>query len=204
MMKQLIDVKKLTDKKFLNLYEATYKLEDGSTTLWDFASRKPLNNIDDMNKVAKEKKPDAVNIGVHYFDDDGNIHFILIREYRSPFNAYFISFPAGLIEKGETAEEAAAREVKEEVGGVVINSHEFVHFASTSAGVSNEGNAFVNVEISPNLQKQQLEKTEDIEVLDVTESEVKAMMNDHKNTFEMSTYISLLFFLECVKYGRGY
>jgi ADP-ribose pyrophosphatase len=190
-MKQLIDVKKLTDKKFLNLYEATYKLEDGSTTPWNFASRKPLNNINDMNKVAQEKKPDAVNIVTYYHDSNNVLHFLLIKEYRSPFNAYFISFPAGLVENGETVEEAAIREVKEEIGGEAILTKEIIHFASTSAGVSNEANAFVSVEVNPILHKQQLEKTEDITVLDMTASEVDEMIEEGKETFELSTLLFL-------------
>lgn len=41
---------------------------------------------------------------------------VLVRQYRPPLKAYTIEFPAGLIDAGETAAEAAVREMKEETG----------------------------------------------------------------------------------------
>lgn len=41
---------------------------------------------------------------------------ILIKEYSAGTNAYELGFPKGLIDLGETAEQAAVRELKEEIG----------------------------------------------------------------------------------------
>ncbi len=41
---------------------------------------------------------------------------LLIRQYRPPARGMVIEFPAGLIDDGETAEQAAVRELKEETG----------------------------------------------------------------------------------------
>jgi 8-oxo-dGTP pyrophosphatase MutT (NUDIX family) len=41
---------------------------------------------------------------------------VLVRQYRPAINGYTIEFPAGLLESGETSEEAALRELKEETG----------------------------------------------------------------------------------------
>jgi len=41
---------------------------------------------------------------------------VLVRQYRPALNAYTIEFPAGLIEPGESGEEAAIRKLKEETG----------------------------------------------------------------------------------------
>ena len=43
---------------------------------------------------------------------------ILVCQYRPPVAATTIELPAGLIDAGETAEEAAVRELKEETGFV--------------------------------------------------------------------------------------
>lgn len=43
---------------------------------------------------------------------------ILQKQYRPPANQVMIEVPAGLIDEGETAEEAAVRELKEETGYV--------------------------------------------------------------------------------------
>lgn len=41
---------------------------------------------------------------------------LLIREYAAGMNRYELGFPKGLVEKGETAEQAANREMQEETG----------------------------------------------------------------------------------------
>jgi ADP-ribose pyrophosphatase len=46
--------------------------------------------------------------------DDGRV--ILVRQYRAPLDRYTWEFPAGSLEPGETAEDAAARESEEEIG----------------------------------------------------------------------------------------
>jgi ADP-ribose diphosphatase len=43
-------------------------------------------------------------------------HILLIREYATGLDCYELGFPKGLIDDGETLEEAANRELKEEVG----------------------------------------------------------------------------------------
>jgi len=46
-------------------------------------------------------------------DDD---HMLLIREYAAGTHSYQLGFPKGLIDPGETPEQAANRELKEEAG----------------------------------------------------------------------------------------
>lgn len=41
---------------------------------------------------------------------------VLIRQFRAPFNEFIIEAPAGVVEPGENPEEAAQRELMEEVG----------------------------------------------------------------------------------------
>ena len=49
---------------------------------------------------------------VPFIDND----IIFIKEYAAAIDDYMISFPKGKIDKGETIEEAANRELQEEVG----------------------------------------------------------------------------------------
>jgi ADP-ribose pyrophosphatase len=41
---------------------------------------------------------------------------VLVRQYRPPVDGYVVEFPAGLIDPGETPQEAGVRELREEVG----------------------------------------------------------------------------------------
>ena len=66
------------------------------------------------HRVYERMKPserEAVMI-VPIIDD----HLILIQEYAVGLETYELGFPKGLIDSGETVNEAAVRELKEEVG----------------------------------------------------------------------------------------
>ena len=55
-MKEIKEVKKLTDRRFLNLFLARYKTEKGEKQ-YEIVSRKKTPDI-----VSNERKPDAVRI----------------------------------------------------------------------------------------------------------------------------------------------
>jgi len=62
-----------------------------------------------------------------------------IKEFRSSIEDYVIGFPAGKIEKGESPEESATREVEEEIGKKVIKLVPIsTGGLSTSMGICNE------------------------------------------------------------------
>lgn len=82
-----------------------------------------------MGIVAIIKK-ETGNYGAHHIQchsrhTDGNQptlppgpEIVLQKQYRPPVDKLVIEFPAGLIDAGETPEQAAIRELKEETGYV--------------------------------------------------------------------------------------
>jgi 8-oxo-dGTP pyrophosphatase MutT (NUDIX family) len=98
---------------------------------------------------------------------------ILQKQYRPPLDKIVIEVPAGLIDEGETAEECAVRELKEETGyvGVALESSPVMF---NDPGFCNTNLRMVHVTIDmshpsnqPDTLKTELEENEFIEVFSV-------------------------------------
>lgn len=66
---------------------------------------------------------------------DGD-HVLLVDQYRVPLGRRCLELPAGLIDAGETAEDAAARELEEETGYRAATTVAIGEFASSPGMVS--------------------------------------------------------------------
>ena len=103
-------IEKLTDNPFLNLYHIDALGRDGMPFHYYFASR---NDEDNIKHKTHSLRPEGM--AVYAVTEDGQ-HLVLVRQYRYPMDDYLYELPAGLIEPGETASEAACREMIEETG----------------------------------------------------------------------------------------
>ncbi len=110
-MNRITSIEKQTDNPFLNMYHLTFKDRAGQDGNYYFCTR----NSDDKLKI-RTHKMDSEGICVYAVTDEPKPRLVLIREYRFPVDQEIYSLPAGLIDPGETAAEAAAREVGEECG----------------------------------------------------------------------------------------
>jgi 8-oxo-dGTP pyrophosphatase MutT (NUDIX family) len=73
--------------------------------------------------------------------DEGETMFV--RQYRHPVRAHPLEMPAGSIDAGETPAAAAARELREEVGGVARELRQVGGFYSSSAHLTLQGLVFL-------------------------------------------------------------
>ena len=111
-MDRVKGIKKLTDNRFLNLYELDAQFRDGSQAPYYVASRR--KSVDTLKALTHDNHPDGVILyGVHGENRD---KVVLIRQFRYPINGYVYEFPAGLVEPGEDMLEAGIREMFEETG----------------------------------------------------------------------------------------
>ena len=111
-MERISDIKKLTENRFLNLYELDATFRDGSRAPYYVASRR--KSVDSLKAVTHDNHADGVILdGVHGEEKD---KVVLVRQFRYPINGYVYEFPAGLVEPGEDMLEAGIREMFEETG----------------------------------------------------------------------------------------
>lgn len=127
-------MKKVHSGKFIHRYDITYQTETGGEKVYEMISRNP--NAESIRDL-QEQKADAVVLIMH---DKSGEHLLLNREFRLALGDWVYNFPAGLIEKGETAEESAARELKEETGLNLIEIREQMAISYSAVGFSNEKN----------------------------------------------------------------
>lgn len=100
---------------WINKYLLHYRQPDGSPYVYEAASRKkPAAFATQLERLGAGEAPRTDAVGMVPLLPDGSV--LLIREFRYPLNSWCISFPAGLIDEGESLTEAVARELAEETG----------------------------------------------------------------------------------------
>ena len=70
--------------------------------------------------------------------DEQREHLLLIREFRLELGRTIYGLPAGLIDEGETPEQAAKRELKEEAGLDLLEIRHVMPPSYSAVGLSNE------------------------------------------------------------------
>lgn len=131
---------------------------------------------------------DAVVVVAHH---RANGKMVLIKEYRVPLGGYQYSFPAGLIDTGETLAQAAKREFHEETGLKLEKIVQISQPIYSSAGMSDESVCMVHGECDGTPSAKGNEGTEDIAVVMVSPAEAKALIEDPKAKFDAKAWLVL-------------
>jgi ADP-ribose pyrophosphatase len=132
---------------------------------------------------------------VPYYDDK----LVVTKEYRIPLADFEWGFPAGIIDEGETPEETAVRELKEETGLDVKRIIRRTPFVYNSPGITDERICIVYVEAKGQLSKEHLESVEDIDSYILTATEVNELLCSNRQ-FGAKAYQEMY---EFVRRGNG-
>ncbi|KAL2270557.1 hypothetical protein VTJ83DRAFT_2741 [Remersonia thermophila] len=95
------------DSRWVTLRKISYIDQTGTPRTWEVASRKTR---------AKSAGIDAVAMGNILLHPARPPATLVVIQYRPPLDAYTVEWPAGLVDEGETPEQAAVREFREETG----------------------------------------------------------------------------------------
>ena len=128
---KLLKLQQLHRGKFLSFYVADYLNSNGDIKQYEFISRNPNLTVETFGQVA------PAGVGMVVFSKDKN-YVLLESEFRLATNHYVYNFPAGLIDKGEDAAQAAKRELKEETGVNLVKIEAILPPSFASQGTSDE------------------------------------------------------------------
>lgn len=109
--KKYVGMQKLQENRFLNMYHLDAVSYRGEPFDYYFVSR----NKEDKLKI-NTHAVEAEGIVIYPVWKENPEKLVMIRQYRYPVGDYICELPAGLIDAGESPEEAAIREMKEETG----------------------------------------------------------------------------------------
>lgn len=171
MMHVLKKITKQTNNKYLNLYAFKY---DNNIEYY-VASRR---NQTKLSASLELDRTDAVRV-LAYFYDNEKLKVVLNKEFRYPVNRYIYQLPAGLIENGEKEEDAAVRELGEEIGAKVLSLIRSENPGYVSAGMTDErlSHFWAHIELS---QLQHLDKNEDIQLFILDFEDILNFIETHE------------------------
>ena len=146
---------------WLKLDRIAYLDVMGKERSWEMVSRIPRGGA--------QKGVDAVAIFPRLFAPGAPDKTVIVKQYRPPIDSFTLENPAGLVDAGETLEQAALRELKEETGytGIVQRVTPPI-YSDPGLSASAFSFVFVDVDLADPINqnvKQDLDEGERIEVL---------------------------------------
>jgi ADP-ribose pyrophosphatase len=179
---EITKVEPLAQGKWLNLFQVDFRLEGGSERSWSLATRNPQPKCVSGNFA----HPDVVII-VPFHTTRGRL--VLIREFRAALAGDHYGFPAGLVDEGESVDDAVRRELREETGLELTRVIKTSPPIYSSAGMTDESSALVYVECDGEPENAAPHDGEIIEVVFVLPEEAGRLCADPALKFDAKAWI---------------
>lgn len=190
-MNKIQGIEILANTKYLSLYDLKYKNKNGKDSNWTVASRKSINDLNDIYSNNKNDKVDAVVLVPYHIKEK---KLVMIKQFRVPINNYVYELPAGLIDNNEDIENAVKMELKEETGLDVLEIIKSKEKLYLSPGMSDESVSLVYCLCQGNTSKDYLEEEEDIETVLLDKEEAKKILQSNV-ALDIKAYIILNMFI---------
>ncbi len=179
---KIIEAVKLAQTKWLNLFDVRFVDKTGGERFWQVVSRAA-----EPRCVSGQFEPADAVVIVPYHTAYNRL--VVTREYRVPLGDYEYGFPAGLIDKGENAEQAARRELTEETGFAVTRIAKVSPPVYSTAGISDESVVMVYVECTGETTSRFTTASEQIEVILASPQEAKSLCERRDLKFDAKAWL---------------
>ena len=177
--------RKVTDLKWLNIFEVFFRDRNGRRRSWMVTTRRQAPKC----ITGRFAKPDAVVI-VAFHLRQGKL--VVNRERRVALGGDEYGFPAGLVDEGETVEDAVRRELKEETGLAVTQILKVGPPVYSSAGMTDESVSMVFVECDGDVTSAANEGVEQIEPMLLSREAVARLVRDPSKKFDAKAWLVML------------
>ena len=177
-------IEKVHDGAYIHRYDITYETADGRKKIYEMISRD--SDIKDLEQLQK-KEADSVVLILH---DESGERILLNHEFRLALGGWVYNFPAGLIDPGETPEQSAKRELKEETGLDLTEIRDRLPLSYSAVGFSNETNLCFVGTAAGNFQKSS-SAMEEIEAAWYTKAEVRKLLQSEPFAARTQSYCYL-------------
>jgi ADP-ribose pyrophosphatase len=181
---EIKNAKKLTDLKWLNLFDVDYKDKNGLNKSWQVATRASQPKC--LSRRFAE--PDAVVI-VPFHTMENKL--VITREYRVALADYEYGFPAGLLDEGESVDQTVRRELMEETGLTLTRVIRTSPPVYSSAGMTDESVAMVYIECSGRPSTAGNTASESIEIDFVSPSQAARLCDNTTLKFDVKAWLVL-------------
>jgi ADP-ribose pyrophosphatase len=180
----IIAAEPLADAKWLRLFKVAYHLDGRGNRTWVVASRSERPRC----ITGRFEAPDAVMIVAYHVRAS---KIVVTREYRVALAGYEYGFPAGLLESGESVENAARRELLEETGLTATRVVRTSPALFSSAGMTDESMSLAYVECDGEPSTEGNDASEIIEVLLLSPQEAGRLCGDPTLKFDAKAWLVL-------------
>ena len=123
---------KIHQGKYITRFDLHYQTEAGRAKDYEMVARTP--ELGDFASL-HDHPAEAVVLILH---DESGEKILLNREFRMAIGCAVYTFPAGLIDPGETPDQAAERELREETGLQLTGVKTHLYNSYGAVGFSNE------------------------------------------------------------------
>lgn len=166
-------IKKIIEGKFITRYDVSYTTEKGHEKVYEMISRnKDIKTLEDLNN------PNIEAVVLVIFDEKHE-RLLLNKEFRLAPGCFVYNLPAGLIDAGETPEEAAKRELFEETGLELLSVEDVIGESYSAVGFSNEKNLTIVGTAKGEFRKENESEFEEISSAWYTKADIAELLKKY-------------------------